>query len=417
MSESEILYDILINHRLNTVKFLENNNDFEKISELLKEIIWRHPTESIKKLLLGKSGMEYNKQMAIPYIPTKEYMHIIAACQYILELGTIVEIDAGMGLFSKLYKKYISEHTDLFVNETTIRTLCEKTYLETSPNIKLESSENISLGELIIRRIDMSNSLCTLSLVGNDSHIVKQFLNKCRPKCLIISCNTKHGNDYIQCIENSSYCATRIDVQMISYLDHFVDGNNNLHSCVIIMYDRSYSDFYITEKYILDVITDIFMIKKPITYTNTKLPIDTLFSDCVANDMIPKWTLALDTNTKTEILTSIKKALTTANDTIVKKFFTFLSSNIDNMDDLNEYLNWQPHPPIMCSKEKFVEYEKLYKYVSKNSSIQLLHDNGIVPEYITTQNDALIFLYFEYEIKDKTWKKNRRSFDIIKHQL
>lgn len=214
-----MLYKILTSNRIMLLDFLTRIPFYDKWNLLMKDILLKHENVSLKSLLFGHVGLEINKQMAIYAIPTYEFMLFVFTLQKIFNIRDIKELHAGLGLFSRMYKYFLSPMHQSGYADTSINAYDGCRCLETSTHLKFYDVQHSSVEKFIIDRIDLSHSMCVSIMTANLSKSISKFMEVCKPVCYIIVGSDTELDDISQRLDHSITCL-RTSVKILSFLDN-----------------------------------------------------------------------------------------------------------------------------------------------------------------------------------------------------
>lgn len=96
-----------------------------------------------------------------------------------------------------------------------------------------------------------------------------------------------------------------------------------------------------------------------------------------------------------------------------KLFHKFLVNNIHTIDEFQMYIQIKPLPVFHCTLNKFNRYKRIYQLLEVKP-LSFFHYYGLLPNWITDNVSAKIYLYLDYEVADKRWKENEVVFNISK---
>lgn len=404
----EIFYKTFTEFRPNIGKLLEQNMHYSFLTNIFRKL-GRDNIDCVKNMLLGLSGYECNKQMALYTLPTIEFMDIIYSLQIILDKYSVIELYSGLGLFSHLYSKYADEKTKLGYPKTEIFTYDGDRCMETHSPIYFHNVEKASLEQFIIDKNILENYICTAIMPDYNIHkSLQMFIENCKPGCMVVVVNKDDKDLILENIPSGKYNVLCLNTKIISYLDYYLDDKDYQHTCTIII-----SPMNITENMIQLISHEILMSSEDIIINNTIDENECVFNDCVMNNLFPKWMLQIKIEDKIRVLKSIHELLWQHSGQVEKQFYTFITSNISSMEEFWDYVNWKPRPPIFCTKEKYIEYKKIYMHIMNNIPLEDLSRCGIIPSWINDTKSALLYTYLEYESKNKYWKLNEEEFKRV----
>lgn len=412
----------IINNFYTTMKFRRcelpmvlSNTDYDTLTSIFKDIGKNHKINILRKLFLGISGLECNKQMAIYTIPTFEFMTLVYALQLSLDKFTIADFCSGMGLFSKLYNDYTLSKTELGFPNTNIIAYDNCNLLETNCTHKFYTMNNISFETLISQQTHFDNCICVALMPMSIDTYIKRFIDICRPACFIIVTSAKKVRIFEEIFNNynSYYSITILNVKMISYLDYYsYDSCDINHTRTIVILPKNIAsqkcNYFNTV--VNPIIRDVLTFDGNIEMENNPNRIEALFNDCIITQIFPQWMMTLTIEKKTDVLNNIYQIIKDYNPEMKIKLFDFMCENIKSYDDFVKYLNWKPNLPIFCTAKKFLEYKNIYESINTENDINKFYESGIFPDWIHTVDDARNFLFLDYEYLTKDWKLNEITF-------
>ena len=208
--------DILKYNRNKLKEFLIKNNYYELLKNILYKLEIKENYDKgslIRDLFMGKLGYEYNKQMALYNIPTKELINSIKLIFDFLKIEIIHEIGSGLGLLSSLINHFI------------------KIPLVSTDGCKwLETSSNSNYYSVIEKDIldfnENDNNKKKLYIfswfINNNNKDIKTFIEKVNPSNLIIiNDESIQMNEFIEYMEENNYSFIKFNVKTICYKDYY----------------------------------------------------------------------------------------------------------------------------------------------------------------------------------------------------
>lgn len=405
----EIFYKTFTENRPEIGRLLEQNMHYNFLTNVFRKL-GSIDNNCVKNMLLGLIGYECNKQMALYTIPTIEFMDVVYSLQIILDKYSVIEMYSGLGLFSHLYSKYTEEKIKLEYPKTEIFTYDGDRCIETHSTSYYHDVEKTSFEQFIIDKDPLEGNICIAIMPDYNIHkSLRMFIEVCKPGCLVIVVNKDDKNLILENIPSEQYHVLCLDTKIISYLDYYLEECKDYsHTCTIIV-----SPINITESVIRMVSHEILMSPEDIIVNDTLDENEYIFNDCVMNHLFPKWMLQMSLEDKAKVLQSVYRLLWQHPGQIEKQFYAFINSNISNLEEFWDYINWKPRPPIFCTKEKYIEYKKIYLHIINNEPLTDLIKCGIIPSWINDVKSALLYTYLEYESKNKLWKLNEEAFKRI----
>lgn len=397
-------YTIFTQLRTRVSDVLSQNSNFSNIYQVFKDIERYHRIDQsvIANMLLGKIGNEYNKQMALFSIPTTEFMKFVDDVKRSLHISSVTELYAGVGLFASMYDKYLAKSHD---QTTRIRSYDGHRYLEVT-GFKYFDVQHKSLEKFILERVSFQNDLCVAILPEAYDYSLDLFLTICEPKAMIIVVPFRDCNIISENLERGEYSYKIVNTKLITYYDHFDNPD-------VTQYVPNTRTFIVTKNnYDL---RQIGYFEVPIEPLNK---FDYLFTECIYKKLVPYWMIDLPRETQIDVLRNIYDLVgNIPRCDLHINFHKFLSSNIHNLSEFNEYIEWKPRPPVFCTPEKFKEYKRQYQKICNGKPLSYFHRYGIIPIWVRDIDSAKIFLYLEYERQDKMWKVNETTFNVVKQPL
>lgn len=384
---------------------LSRDANFQTLYNIFHKFVVDHKTESdiVAKVLCGKIGSEYNKQMALHSIPTNEFMNFVSDVCNVLQLNSLIELYSGLGLFASMYDKYINHNR--LQRDVEICAYDGMRSLETS-GMTYFDVQHKSLEKFILDETTLDNKMCVAILPDRLEFVLDLFLSICTPACLILVVPWKDCGKIIDCVERTDYYYVITNTKILTYLDHY----NALYNQNFVPNTRTF------------VITPNEFHLNSVNYVEVPIePIDKsmyTFNECLTKGILPYWMLTLRRDEKILAMDSIYDLIGNVNNTTIQnKLHKFIANNITSMQEFKEYIAWKPRPPIYCTKEKFLEYRKMYQKLCQGKPLSYFHRYGIMPRWIRNIESAKIFLYLEYEVQDKLWKQDEAEFNITKQPL
>lgn len=401
----EIFYKTFTENRPEIGHLLEQNMKYKFLTDIFRKL-FNVDNDCVKNMLLGLVGYECNKQMALYAIPTLEFMNVIYSLQVILDKYSIIEMYSGLGLFSYLYSKYTEEKSKLEYPRTDIIAYDGDRCVETHSTSYYHDVGKTSFEQFIISKKQLENNICVAIMPDYSIRkSLQMFIKVCKPGCMVIVVNQYDKDLILENIPSGQYNVLCLNTKIISYLDYYLEDKDYSHTCTIII-----SPINITDNMLRMTSREILMSTEDITVENTSDEHEYVFNDCVMNNLLPKWMIQISLEDKTKVLQSIHRLLWQHQGQIEKNFYTFLNSNISSLEEFWDYINWKPRPPIFCTKEKYIEYKKIYSHIINNGSLIDLTKHGIIPTWIKDTKSALMYIYLEYESNKKLWKLNEDTF-------
>jgi len=413
-SPCEIFYDTFTTKRNNICELLKKNCEYTYLTWMFNELESVYPN-SVKNLLLGLSGYECNKNMALYTLPTIDFMHIIFALQIILDKFNIVELYAGLGLFSGLYASYIkNKNTSTNTNnetdeddkdeQTKIATFDAGRCLETHTNILYSNVKKMSLESFIIKNTSLEQSICVALMPTNIDKHIQLFLSVCQPNCFVIIIDEVDKDKLINSVTNEDYHLLFLKTNVISYLDYYENNKKYPRTCICVI-----SHEVITEDMINLLVVESMMFNRGENKIESN-EIEKIIIDGNKKHIFPNWICELNINEKNDVIKKIYN-LQSSQTEITNDLFEFIYNNINDMNELDEYINWKPIQPIKCTKKQFIEYRNIYRQLITNNNLSELKYVGILPKWIDELKEAIIYIFLEYEIDRYDWKINKENFN------
>lgn len=431
---SEEFHQIFAYNRPIIGKLIQRKSDYKYLTSVFQNIE-RQQKYCVRNMLLGLTGYESNKQMAIYAIPTTEFMDLIYALQIIFDNYAIIETHAGLGLFSYMYSDYSDKKTDCGFPVTLVHTYTDDRCMETHAPIYYCKPEIVSFNRFIINKTQFTDKICVSIMPNNIQKNIRMFLDTCKPLCMVIVVDVNDKDEVLNKINGSSYKSLCLNAKIISYLDYYVQCLPVVHNhtCTIILSTRD-----ISETAIRETVKDILMSPENLTIDgngNVNVNVNAsasasddemVIDDCIMNKILPYWMLELPVDDKIKLTNMLHGVIAKhvygddeMADTryssqlkkIEKLFYTFINENIHGMSEFVEYLEWKPRPPVYCTAEKYNEYKQIYMYLLDEEPLENLYTNGILPCWITDIKSALLYIYLEYESDHKMWKINETEFN------
>ena len=232
--------------------------------------------------------------------------------------------------------------------------------VETHSNMKYFNITEMSAESFIINKVDLSGIICVMMFPDKLEQVINLFLTICKPSCIVIVIPKKNKNKTYKKILDGYYVSS-IYPKLITCMSAFSQNETIDNSITMIISKKE-----ISEQMLNDVIvnglhqTGNCFIRNELT---NDMRIHNIIIDGVGHKMFPKWIMQISENDKNKVLLCIHKLLQNQQQ-FAEKFYNFINQNITNLDEFNEYIEWNPHPPINCNHEKFLEYKKFYLMVS-----------------------------------------------------
>jgi hypothetical protein len=395
ISESETFISTFLYDRITIPIVVKDKVSYDFLANIFKTEENTKRNNCVRRLLLGLDGYEHNKQMSLYSIPTSEFMNCVKIIQNFLNVNHVVELYAGLGLFSNLYSNFMSDD-----KPTIVEAYDANRQFETSTDAKFYTINKMSFEKFIIDRISLQNKICVAIFPNYILDFLDEFLRVCKPKCLIIVMENESVSKF-QHLRNN-YHLLELNLKIITYIDYFLDDKTYLNSKTLVISNDN-------------IPNELF--PNSLMYENNNSPQEMLLSKYVVNNMFPKWIMDLSEQEQKELLRISYSFMNGLEHTVLlKNILQFINKNIRTYDEYIEYFSWKPRPPIFCSFMKYAEYRTLYHLVTE-SNLESLIQQGIFPKWIVDKKSAFIFLYLEYEITEKNWKTNRTVFNRYKRVL
>ena len=396
-------------HNLNQTLY-DVDCSLEKVKTFMR-VVTQSDKLYFKNLLLGRIGNEVNKTSALYTFPTTDFFDLIFALQIYLCSYDVHELYAGMGLFSNMYENYVGyKYTNYCFPKTSLYAsdclLCN----ETMSSYKYFPISTTSSVKYILSKTNLQNSICVMILPTDIGSIINSFLKECKPLCVILVVT----NNMVEKIGNilPGFNILKLQSNIVSFLDYFMGDSYISNTCTLII-----SKHNITINLINTILSELIHTKTTIKpYVNNLMDIEILFNNLIINKKLPQSLMDMDSENKMLTLEHIYDLTNTNSEKVINDFYKFIRDNvtIDKNDDYREfkkYIMWEPIPPMYCSKAKFLEYKKLYDMLTLQlDGLNILIDEGILPNWIKTKKEAKIYLYLEYDTDKKHWKMDRDSF-------
>lgn len=424
-TNSDIDYTFRCNRR-DIGKILSNRSSYNDIIDTIKYFQSINGQNNyLQQAMLGQLGYETNATSAIPMIFTDEFMYIVYSIQLILDVFEITEMQSGMGLFSCMYSNFCNLHEihSMDVMNDLPKTQIESydcfNVVETSSTNKFYSIKNKSLKKFMIDKTNLENKICIFNMPNDLHKYIKIFLCECKPAGVIVTMEREFITNIIHSMNDiSDYSVLKIVPKVFSYLDICNNYGHIRRTRTLII-----TKVKITPSMIESTVKDILMFDNKIfddTHFNKS---ESIFIRCVMSKKLPFWMLGVDKSQWSDILVGLYNALKNGKclrQSLSAKMYAFINENIKNIDEFTEYINWKPSPPILCTSQKFIDYRTLYRKISNfsthNIPISELKALNIIPDWIDTYDDALLYTYLTYEYKDSdAWKLNKETFEKYKN--
>lgn len=402
---STMFYEIFTENRPQIGNLLEQNSHYNFLSKMFDGY-------DIKNLLLGLYGFECNKQTALYSLPTTEFMDVIYALQILFDKYKITEMCAGLGLFSYMYSKYTQDKKQLEYPETIIHTSDGDRCLETLSPYYYCDMEIISFEKYIIDKNNFCDEICIAIMPPTSIYeSLRQFIEICKPNCLVLVIDKDDVNLIVKNVPQE-YKTICLNTKIITYLDYHINGKLNIHTCTIVITKTP-----VFTETIETICKEIVLSSEEVFTSETICETEMIFNDYVMNNLFPKWMLNLSLEEKKKIMESVYKLLCNYQKEIGIKFYKFVSSNIETLEEFWEYLEWKPKPPIYCTKNKYEEYKDIYKYIVDDKPLSELIQRGILPDWVNNKKIALSYIYLEYECQNKRWKTSNEDLISLLEQM
>lgn len=370
---------------------------FKKSYEYLIKIRSYKSNKFIKNLLLGELGYESNKQTALYELPTLELISVIVTIIDMLNISNIEEIYSGIGLMSELLRLFYIKYEKLLkYGRPNLKSSDGKYWMETSGNtfcgiIKKDFFD-------ILSNENDKNECYIASWPSKECYdYFKDFIQLKSPK-LFILIGEHNLFDYSDTYEN--YYKLDIPLKQICYSDNMSHIGKSSHS-----YMRCYikeTEVNLTNENILEKTLELF--KTHLNIDNLIIDdfvvnYDTIKNELINNDKMPKIISTLDNSKMQNMIDIIVK-----NKLTNYKLPLFLNS-LEEIYFWLSMLKLNIHPNVN-TRDKFLEFYKLYSYTTTMDGILILIENHHIPAWAISKRLARLCIALDYsiDINDKAWK-------------
>lgn len=398
MAEDELL-NIFEEDRTKLSSFLQKDFRYNYLKDLLLQIEKDKGSPYIKKLFLGRVGLEHNKQQAIYELPTMELILTIKyICEY-LNIKEIEEIAAGMGLLSAMLKFQLGDNYN--VNATD-----GKRWIETSMSNKYyPMTVKLFLNYCLDQSINFDDKLVIISwLPLNDITDFLNLIKDKRPKNLIIIGNMTDQDLYsllIQKLNNHNYKKVGIPVKQICYKDNFY----NDYSRSSMLFASNDPDFNM-ENFLLNLKLNCEpCLKQKQNYNDKEVIADIIVEKFHAYPFLIEKLYKGETEFKdlvTSLCYCIKKKIKIPE---YLKDFSDYQFWFDRIKDLKMPLHIKDY-------EKFSRYKKVINELNNENGLEDLKNKNILPNWINDRTNADQFLWLDYSTENKKWKSGYQNFRL-----
>jgi len=215
-------------------------NNITRIISKAEEIYSLKSTEDkkfplLRNLLLGNMGYLHNSKMALYELPTMEFMSLVASLCIMFKVNKVIELCAGLGLFSKMLTMYYEKYCAHLSTTPSIEAVDNKKTNKTSGseyysvvqmhNKDFIDSTYISNGGIVMLWPDKESS----------NHLnINYMLEKTCPKFLLIV-GDKYVYNYDKFATDSNYNAYNINLKLIGYRDNIEFFGKHSHSSILLV--------------------------------------------------------------------------------------------------------------------------------------------------------------------------------------
>lgn len=362
-------------------EFLKSNFKYDHLKSSLDNL-------DISKLMLGTIGLESNKQRAIYELPTEELLIVLKCICDHLNIKNIEEMAAGQGLLSHMIQFYFGYlyHVKATDGFRWIETISPKRYFNVENKLFLQyCTDNINYDDKL---------LIVSWLPEDDIGDFLKILKIKKPKNIIIIGCTQYL--YISDLMRSNldqigYAAVGIPVKQICY-------NNTYYQSSLIYLTQNSSD----------IMNGVLLAIK-LKHNSCLCQMVKIVSDKeIIKELIGDKKYLLEHIDNTD---KLKK--------ITKSYKMIMSKGIrvpDYLENFNEFSFWvykiseYKYPLKINTREKFKEYKKLLRTLSKENGLNKLKENGTIFDWINNTTDAEKFIWLDYSHESKKWKESQNSF-------
>jgi len=395
MSDTDLL-SVFETNRNALSEFLKNNCTYDYLKKIFSEMEQTQGYDIIKKIFLGTYGIEINKQKAIYELPTDELLTIIKFICETIDIHTIEELAAGMGLLSCMLKHKLGDNY-------TINATDGKRWIETlNPAKYYPVSNKLFLQYYFDDNFTFNNKLMLISWAPASELVdLLRLLDAKKPKYLIIIGNNMNKEVYDQIIPNlnqNHYQKVIIPVKQICYKDHMF----NDYSKSSVLFATLDNNINIT-KMLLEI---------KLNFTNYLMPKhQTIDTDIITDIIIEHFHSYPFLLNNLSSLSRFKKIVEMTsyclkNKITVPNYFTTL----DECCFWYEKIKLKQFPLLISDYKKFCEYREYIQKINSDNGLIDLKNNNILPDWINDIRTGEQFLWLDFSTKHKKWKYNLHSF-------
>lgn len=394
----ENLYITLKNDRDELPNFLKKNCDYAFLKNLLIEIEnnKEHGKNKniIKKLFLGKCGLESNKQKAIYELPTNELLKIIKfICEY-LNVNIIEELASGQGLLSHMLEFKLG-------NSYTINATDGLRNIETSNKNKYFNVQNKMFLNYCLDDTNFDNKLVIISWTPlNDYVDLCNLLRIKKPENIIII-GDKHNKLFNKFKELNYECCI-IQAKQLCFKDYF---KNN-----IISNDETITSSILFATLKQDIHIKTLLLNIKLKLNDCLLKINNNNSDkIIIQNAIRKMEIEYILPMITD--DNIKEIVRMTCD--INKYQFQIPNFIKNYDELIIWYNLEKkrkYPTNIKTKKKFKEFMSYNNKLNSDGGLDELKNKGVLSNWVTDIQMASKFIWLDYSTINKKWKHSIQEF-------
>ena len=387
----------LIHDRSLLPEFLEDHGDYNTLRQLLTQLEDNYTPE---QLFLGLVGPEYNKQLCIYELPTKELLTGINIICSLLEVTHIEEMMAGTALLSRLLNSWPTP--------LNIRATDGNLWIETSghPYYPIQTKYVIDYINYARNPISHDSILYIISWMPQKCNEIVLLMKSRKPKqVLIIGEMVEHVIPHYKCIKLSLKQLCWKDYFKLQQYNQSIGNKINVspfdsHSTVTLFIRTDDANEY-------DTLEDLLRIQlsESDCMAISAIPNNDdacCILDMVAMNILPKWILTLDEPERREIIILSQRD----NSDNLSVFPTY----IDNIDDYRFFaklINANLYPKKIKTLARFNEFKQLYQQIDNN-----LETKYAFPNWIQNKEDRLKYIALDYSTYEKKWKQSYSEYSL-----
>ena len=429
---AEGFYNCLIRERTKLCDYLKTDIRYVYYHNLIR--IMKYINEKYNKfgqdnligdLLMGKVGLECNKQSAIYEVPTLQLIVTVRAILGVFDFCTSVEeIMAGQGLFASLFEHYLK--LDLKYNATD--GMC---VAETNANFGYFKVEKKNISEYLIEKIysiddkdkkfDKTLFLTIWPTLPTPTmnYVMEEFIKKVNPKIFVLVGQDDVYDSYFKLFENAKFSLIRLSPLQFSFKDYFhplgsVVSHSNV-SCFLHPDLGEFCDIGLVGEKIVAVAESFEKIGKLIFHNDRLLCDDKYVLQNFVNNHIVNSSLVADLDqAEREML--VKCLYNIKNTSKIPKY-------VKNIDEFNfwykmEIVQTNKFPKNITGIQKFNEFKNFYEKLSSEAFLSIdgeMKDKNIYPFWVKNKEEAIKCLLLDYSTNDKnkSWKSSRSKMNSL----